>query len=114
MDRRGEPKFDWVDYLFWCGSIILFFGLLLFYLSGCASEQMTQEQWVERFKPENIEQAEAMAVLQSSLIGAKAKADSLAVMDKVKIACALGAMAAFFGVGMIDGAACMHMCAVLV
>ncbi len=74
------------------------------WLVGCQPqpEQITKEQWLERYKPETIEQAEAMAVLNNAKIEAESKAKTLAIMNKFKIACAVGLVGSIvaFGIGL--------------
>ena len=76
-------------------------ALLLIFVGGCAAErlQMTQQEWLQRYKPETEKQAKAMAILQTELIRAEAEKESLAVMDKFKIACAIGVGVSIVAIG---------------
>lgn len=79
---------------------LLLLVLLVLTLVGCTSEQkLTEEQWVERYKPETLEQAEAMAVLNTAKVEAESKAKTLETMNKFKIACAIGFVGAIIAIG---------------
>lgn len=84
--------------------------ILLLFIWGCASPQrLTKDEWLERYKPETLEQGQAMAVLQGELVEAKGKVASLQSLDKIKVACAAGAVlslfaAIFFKMKLLGGA----------
>jgi len=71
---------------------------LAFYCIGC-EESLTEKQWVERYKPETIEQAEAMATLNTAKVKAESEAETLRIMNKFKIACAIGFVGAIIALG---------------
>ena len=75
----------------------IFLVCLLLSITGCA-ERLTQEQWIDRYKPDDANQANAMSILQTRLIEAKSRAESQSMMDKFKIACAIGAVASVIAV----------------
>ena len=83
--------------------LILLAVLPAFLLASCAvQEKLTKDQWAERYKPETVEEGNAMAVLQTKVIEAEAKAKTLATMNKFKIACAVGFVLSMiaFGIGL--------------
>jgi hypothetical protein len=54
--------------------------LMLLFLVGC-EEAMTNEQWLARYKPQTLQEADAMGSLQTQLIEAKGKVASLESLD---------------------------------
>ena len=78
--------------------LLIILSLCLF-LFGCQTEEKyTKEQWLERYKPADVNQANAMAILQTDLIKAKSDAASQSMMDKFKMACIAGAVASVIAV----------------
>lgn len=79
--------------------VIAVFGLAV--MLGCQpkAERITKEQWNERYKPETLEQGQAMAVLNSAKIKAESEAKTLAIMNKFKIACAIGFVGSIVALG---------------
>lgn len=65
---------------------------------GCAVKY-TQEEWLKQMPPpKTIAEGEAMAVLRTKVIQAEAKVDSMAMLDKVKLACIAGVVASIFAI----------------
>ena len=86
--------------------ITLALALILF---GCqAQEKLTKAEWQLRYKPETLEQAQAMADLETKVLIATADADSLRQMNNVKMWCGIGIAASVFamaiGYRLIGGA----------
>jgi len=73
--------------------------LLLLLVVGCQEERITRDQWEQLYKPETIEQAEAMAVLTTAKTKAESEAETLRIMNKFKIACAIGFVGAVVALG---------------
>jgi len=74
------------------------YALVILSCYGC-QERLTQRQWESQYKPADPNQAEAMAILKERTIAAESKAESLARVDKFKMACAAGFVASIVAIG---------------
>jgi len=78
--------------------IVLLFAL---FLAGCASPQrrLTESEWLKRMPPpDTVEKGKAMGVLQAEIKKAEAKVQAAKSLDKVKIACVVGAVLSFIAI----------------
>lgn len=67
--------------------------LAVLFTFGC-QERLTRDQWLKRLPPpKTYKEAAAMAHLQTELKVTEQKIKNMAIMDKVKIGCVIGAMA---------------------